>query len=152
MLKLRFAVALVALIPASAVYAQDAPAMDPEACAKHCREMAAAHQKAMDQRQAAWKEIEAQLDVARNARGDKKVAALESVVEKLVAFHGSMPGPMAGCPGMGGHGPGPMAKGAMGCCAGEMMKDCCRTRGMGPAGHGPHCPMMKGAETPKPAN
>ena len=69
---------------------------------KHCQEMAAAHQKMMDSQKAmkekhdaAWKEIEADLDTAKKANGEKKVAALESVVEKLVAFHGEMsrPGP-----------------------------------------------------------
>jgi hypothetical protein len=155
MLKLRFSVILLALIVASAIYGQEAPAMDAEACARHSKEMAAAHQKTMDQRQAAWKEIEAQLEVARNARGDKKVAALESVVEKLVAYHASMPGAAAGCPMMDGHGHGPMAGRAMECCGGQM-KGCCGAGAMGPSGHGPHCPMMKGAaeppEAPKPAN
>ena len=57
---------------------------------KHCKEMAAAHQKMMDSQKAmkekhdaAWKEIEAELDTAKKATGEKKVAALESVVEKL---------------------------------------------------------------------
>ncbi len=164
MLKVRVAVSLAALLVAGAALAQDAPAFDPEACAKHCREMAAAHQKQMDahkaqmeKRQAAWTEIEAQLDVAKKARGDKKVAALESVVEKLVAFHASAPGPMADCPMMGGpmRGPGPghMAGSGMDCC-GAGMKGCGGGRGPGP--HCPHCPMMKGMAGPpeasKPAN
>jgi len=158
MLKLRFAVPLAALIAVTAVRAQEAPAFDPEACAKHCQEMAAAHQKAMDarkarmeERQAAWKQIEAQLDAAKKARGDKKVAALESVVEKLVAFHASAPGPMDGCPMMGG--PGPMAGGAMGCCgAGWGMKGCCGPGGPGPGWRHRNCPMMKGQGGPPPAN
>ena len=115
MLKLRSPVMAMALFAASAVYGQDAPAMDPEACAKHGGEMAAAHHKMMEQRQAAWKEIEAQLEVARNARGDQKVAALESVVEKLVAFQAPA---MGDCPMMSGHGPGHMARGSMDCCGG----------------------------------
>jgi hypothetical protein len=146
MFKLRFPVLVMALIAASAVYGQDAPAMDPATCAKHGGEMAAAHQKMMEQRQAAWKEIEAQLEVARNARGDQKVAALESVVEKLVAFQAPA---MGDCPMMSGHGPGHMAKGSMDCCGGG-------DAATGPAGHGPHCPMMKGGakppETSKPAH
>ena len=159
MRKLRFPVMVMALIAATAVYAQEAPGFDPEACAKHCREMAAAHQKdvdaqkaLMEKRQATWKEIEAQLDAARNARGDKKVAALESVLEKLVAFHASTLQAMTGCPMMGGHGHGTMAGGPMGCCGGEM-KGCCGEGGMGPAAHGPaDCPMMKGGPKPPEAS
>jgi hypothetical protein len=155
MFKLRFPAILIALIAASALHGQESPAMDPEACAKHCREMAAANQKAMDERQAAWKEIQAELEVARNARGDKKVAALESAVEKLVAFHAPMPGGAAGCPMMEGHGRGPIAGHAMDCCGGQM-KGCCGAGAAGHAGHGPHCPMMKGGTeppaAPKPSN
>jgi hypothetical protein len=168
MLKFRFAVSVAALLVAGAALAQDTPAFDPEACAKNCREMAAAHQKAMDarkaqmeKRQAAWKDIEAQLDAAKKARGDKKVAALEAAIEKLVAFHASAPGPMGDHPMMGGamRGPGQgrMAGGGMGMgCCGAGMMGCCGGGGMGP-GPGPHdCPMMKGMagppEAPKPEN
>lgn len=158
MLKLRFAVPLAALIAVTVVRAQESPAFDPEACAKHCQEMAAAHQKATEarrarteERQAAWKQIEAQLDAAKKLRGDKKVAALESVVEKLVAFHASAPGPMDGCPMMGG--PGHMAGGGMGCCGGGAgMKGCCGAGGPGPGGRHHDCPMMKGQGGPPPAN
>lgn len=150
MLKARFAVSLAALMTASLVYAQEPKAADPEACAKHCQEMKASHQKAMDARQAAWKEIEAQLEVARKASGDQKVAALESAVEKLVAFQAPAPHAMADCPMMGGsmHGKG-HAGGGMDCCGGEGMKGCCGGAGAAAGPH--HCPMMKG-ETPKPAN
>jgi hypothetical protein len=160
MLKSRIAVSLAALIVAGAALAQEAPAFDPEACAKHCREMAAAHQKAMDarkarmgERQAAWKQIEAQLDAAKKARGDKKVAALESAVEKLVAFHASAPGPMDDCPMMGGpmRGPGPMAGGGMGCCGGGMM-GCCGGGAAGPGWRHHHCPMMRGQAGPPEAS
>src|SRR5512135_1674140 len=143
MIRHRYSIAVTSLFLASIVIGQT-PAMDPDACAKHCREMAAAHQKAAAERQAAWKEIESQLQAAKSAQGEKKVAALESVVEKLVAYHASMQSGPAGCP-MAGH---PMA-----CCAGD-------AHGGGHAGmmghHPDHCPMMKGApapsEAPKPSN
>jgi len=113
----RLSIALLALLAAAVVAAQQAPApapakpaFDSDACMKHCKEMAEAHQemvasqKAMkEKRDAAWKEIEAQLDSAKKARGEKKVAALESAVEKLVAFHGEMQRSMGeGMPGMMG--------------------------------------------------
>ena len=116
----RLPIALIALLVAAVVAAQPAPGRPPagpgfdsDACMKHCREMAEAHQKMMDSQKAmkekrdeAWKEIEAQLDTAKKARGEKKVAALESAVEKLVAFHGEMQRSMGGgMPGMMG-GPG----------------------------------------------
>jgi hypothetical protein len=120
MTKSRVPVVLLALLMATVVAAQQpgpAPAkpFDSDACMKHCKEMADAHQKMMDSQkamkekhEAAWKEIQAQLEIAKKARGEKKVAALESAVEKLVAFHGEMqrsmsermPGMMGG-PGMG---------------------------------------------------
>ena len=162
MLKLRFAAFMAASILAAAAVAQPGPGFDPEACAKHCREMAAARQKAMDackarmdERQAAWKEVQAALDAARTARGDKKIAALESAVQKLAALHASEPGAMAGmadCPMMGGpgHGPRHMAGGAMGgCCAGAT-GHCC---GGSPSGHHTRCPMMTDDSAPsKPAS
>jgi hypothetical protein len=134
----RLPIALFALLAAAVVAAQPAPgppparpAFDSDACMKHCKEMAEAQQKMMDsqkamkeKRDAAWKEIEAQLDSAKKARGDKKVAALESAVEKLVAFHGEMqrsmgermPGMMGGMAGhpMGGPGMGHEMGGMMG--------------------------------------
>src|SRR5512143_3554403 len=142
MMRLLFSISVMALCVTSVVFGQESPAMDPEACAKHCREMAAAQEKAAAQRQAAWKEIEAQLEVAKNARGDKKVAALEAAVQKLVAYHASMAGQPGGCATMGGHEHERMAGHAMGCCRGEM-KGCCGSGAAGPAGHGPHCAMMK---------
>ena len=118
---------------AGAALSQEPPAFDADACAKHCREMAAARSKSVEackaraqQRDAAWKEIEAQLQVARTSRGDKKVAALEAAVQKLVAYNASAPAAMADCPMMGGHAM------ASGCCAEHMksaaggaMNDCC---------------------------
>ncbi len=158
MFKTRFAVSLAALMAVSFAFAQEPKAADPEACAKRCQEMKASHQKAMEARQAAWKEIEAQLEVARKARGDQKVAALESAVEKLVAFQAPGSHAMADCPMMGGsmhgsmHGKG-HAGGGMDCCGGGM-KGCCG--GDGPAAGTHHCPMMKGEtgapEAPKPSN
>lgn len=137
MTKSRYPLGLLALLAAAAVAAQQptapassAPGFDSEACMKHCREMADAHQKMMDaqkamreKRDAAWKEIEAQLESAKKTRGDRKVAALESAIEKLVAFHGEMQrsmeqgpgmmGPMMGHP-MGGPGMGHEMGGMMG--------------------------------------
>jgi hypothetical protein len=148
MSKLRLVVsASLVLLVASAAFSQDSTAFDPEACAKHCREMAAARAKGaearealMKQREAAWKEIEAQLQVARTSRGDKKVAALETVIEKLMAYHASMPAGMAGCPMMGGHTMAP------GCCAehtkhgaGGGTKDCCAGAMKGCCGEGHTC-------------
>ena len=161
MTKSRFSIVLLALLAAAVVAAQTPgstpkPAFDSDACLKHCQEMAAAHQKMMDSQkamkekhEAAWKEIEAQLDAAKKAKGDKKVAALESAVEKLVAFHGEMqksmgermPGMMGGMAGhsmdcpmgheMGGHGMGH----EMGGMAGHgMMENCpCCQGGKAPA-------------------
>jgi hypothetical protein len=143
------------LIAAAAAFAEPekgatAPGFDADACAKHCKDMAAAKQKMMDEHKAmmdkhaaAWKEIQASLDEAKKSKGDKKVAALETAVEKLVAFHESMMSKMGGgpmghamMPGCGGMGH-PMGDrhdmhGKMG-----GMMDCC-------AGHGMHhdCPMM----------
>jgi len=159
MLKVRISIWSLALLLAGAVGAQEAkapaaPGFDAQACAKHCQEMAAAHQKMMDaqkammeKHQAAWKDIQTQLDAARKARGEKKVAALESVLEKLVAFHESMQKEMGGSPMMGGmmsgHG------GMMGCCGEAGMG-----MGMG-MGMPMDCPMMKGTTAQpagKPAN
>lgn len=152
MTRIRVFTLSIALLAAAAAFAQPekgspSSGFDADACAKHCKEMAGAKQKMMDERKtmmdkhaAAWKEIQASLDEAKKARGDKKVAALESAVEKLVQFHESM---MAKMPG------GPMGHGMMDCC-GEMAHsmgamhekmgggECC-------GGHKPmgtDCPMM----------
>jgi len=144
MTRSRLPIGLLALLVAAIVAAQQtpgsapaAPAFDSDACLKHCKEMAQAHQKMMDsqkamkeKRDAAWKEIETQLESAKKARGEKKVAALESAVEKLVAFHVEMqrsmgermPGMMSG-PGMGHEMGSMMGHGMMGmcpCCQGSM--------------------------------
>jgi Skp family chaperone for outer membrane proteins len=141
MLKLRISISVLVLTVAAMLGAQEktpaAAGFDAQACAKHCQEMAAAHQKMMDaqkammeKHQAAWKDIQAQLDIAKKARGDKKVAALEAAIEKLVAFHESMQKAMAESPMM-------MHGGMMGCCGPD---------GMG-MGMGIDCPMMKGMKT-----
>jgi len=145
MLKLRVSISLMALAIATSLGAQEktpaAPGFDAQTCAKHCQEMAAAHQKMMDdhkammeKHEAAWKDIQAQLDVAKKARGDKKVAALETVIEKLLAFHQSMQMAMADSP---------MPRGGM---AHGGMMGCCGAAGMG-MGMGMDCPMMKGMES-----
>ena len=75
------------------------------------------------------------------SRGELSQSALESVVEKLVAYQASTE---AGC-SMGGH--------TMACCGGDAKSG---HGPMGHAGHDEHCPMMKGAnaapEAPKPSN
>ncbi len=94
----------LALLASAVLTAQQAspsapsnPMMDGDACMRHCKEMAEARQKLMverkaakDKRDAAWKEIRAEVNSAKNLKGDKKVAALESALEKLLAFHESM--------------------------------------------------------------
>ena len=86
MIRHKSSVALMGLFLASVAVGQQSPAMDPEACARHCRQMAASREKAVAERQAAWKEIEAQLQAAKNAPGEKKVAALESVLEMIALW------------------------------------------------------------------
>ena len=165
MTKSRFSIVLLALLAAAVVAAQTPgsapkPAFDADACMKHCKEMADAHQKMMDSQkamqakhEAAWKEIEAQLDAAKKAKGDKKVAALESAVEKLVAFHAEMQHSMGqGMPmmmgGMAGH--------PMDCPMGHEMGGMAEHHaGMGHEmggmmGHGmmENCPCCKGAMAP----
>ncbi len=168
MTKSRFSIVLLALLAAAVVAAQTPgsapkPAFDSDACMKHCQEMAAAHQKMMDSQkamkekhEAAWKEIEAQLDAAKKATGDKKVAALESAVEKLVAFHGEMQKSMGeGMPGMMGGMAGhpmdcPMGH-EMGGMAGHTMGGPGMGQGMGGMmGHGmmENCPCCQGGKTP----
>ena len=113
-------------------------------CMKHCKQMAEARQKAMDAHKAqmdkmdaTFKEVRADLDAAKKARGDKKTAALEAAIEKLVSLHESMREHMGGMPGMG---PGMM--GHHGMMMG--MGSCCP----GMAGM-MDCPMMKGEAPPK---
>ena len=146
MIRHRFSVAVASLFLANALAGQQSPTMSSEACAKHRREMAASHEKAAAERQAAWKEIEAQLQTAKNAQGEKKIAALESAVEKLVAYQASTHAGPDGCP---------MASHAMACCGGDA-KNAHAPGMMGHAGHEEHCPMMKGTnaspEAPKPSN
>jgi hypothetical protein len=163
----------VAILLAGALSAQEkaTPGFNADACAKHCQEMAAQRQKMMDAGKAAaetsaaaWKEIRASVDAAKTARGEKKVAALESALDRLVEFHermmGGMPGMKgmreAGRPGMaccgaetaGQHSLAQDGPGMAGCCGGAAeccnarlaMADCCAGAREGM----PHdCPMMK---------
>lgn len=158
MLRMRLVSAAAALLVAAAALAQEKaappPAFDADACAKHCKEMAERRQKMMDDRKAmsdktadAWKEIRAAVDQAKKARGEKKVAALETALDRLVAFHEQM---MAGKPGM----PGMAGMHGMSCCGGGSadhpmmhggpggMAGCCGDM----HGHDmpDDCPMMKG--------
>jgi hypothetical protein len=115
---------------------------------KHCQQMAAARQKAQEAQQAArnkmdamFQEVRAALDTASKSKGDKKVAALQTAFEKLVAYHDAMhpqvsamgePHPMgmgSCCPGMEEHAMGG------GCCGMASMKECPMMRGAAPAHH-----------------
>ena len=123
-------VACLILLPMLLAQDKTPPAMADE-CMKHCRQMAEMRQKAMDERKAhmdkmdaVFKAVHADLDTARAAKGDKKTAALQAAIEKLVSLHESMRGEMGA--GMDHH---PMM-GMGSCCAGmAAMND---------------CPMMKG--------
>jgi len=157
----QMAIAGVFLAAAGAAWAQDkavpAPGFDADACAKHCQGMAADHEKMRDSHRAmeaktasAWKEIRAAVDEAKKTRGEKKVAYLESALDRLVSFHETM---MAGMPGGGMHPgmgmaccgemsrEGKMRHGAADCCADmQAMADCCAHPGSEKPGD---CPMMK---------
>jgi hypothetical protein len=130
---LALTIAAVAATGDQPAAAPAAPKMDHEACMKRCKEMGEARAKMAAKHEAAWKQIEADLATAKKATGEKKVAALESVVEKLVAFHGEMSqagtahatmASMDGhgmdcCAGKGGAAMASMSGKAMDCCAGE---------------------------------
>jgi len=155
-MRIRSSVVIAAFLAASVLMGQDAPAPaapDADACMKHCKEMAAARQKADEARQAdqrkmdaMFQEVRAALDTASKAKGEKKVAALELALEKLVAVHDAMHAQGPG-PGMGGHhsmGMGSCCGGmadhhpmGMGSCCAEMagMKDCPMMKGEAPAHH-----------------
>ncbi len=155
MTKSRLPLVLLSLLAAAVVAAQTpgaAPAKPADktddTCMKHGEKMAEscekmmASQKAMKEKHdAAWKEIETQLAAAKTATGEKKVAALESAVEKLVAFHGETQktaGGMACCAGMS-HEAGAMAGHHAG-----------MGHEMGMMGHGmmENCPCCKGGMAP----
>jgi len=133
--------ALASLILIPLLLAQDKPPSTmADECMKHCRQMADMRQKAMDERKArmdkmdaVFKEVHADLDAARAAKGDKKTAALQAAIEKMVSFHESMRSEMGAMPGMGmGMGMGhPMMMG-MGCCGGMAMSDCPMMKGDAP--------------------
>jgi hypothetical protein len=116
----------------------------------------------MEKNAAAWKEIRAAVDDAKKAKGDQKIADLETALDRLVSFHESMMagmgGPMPGMKGMdcgsamgGDH---PMAHGAdccgnmnamkhksPDCCGGKSaMADCCAHEAHGMPDD---CPMTK---------
>jgi len=131
---LGFAV-IASLVFVPMLFAQDkAPAAMADDCMKHCRQMAEMRQKAMDERKAhvdkmdaVFKEVRADLDTARAAKGDKKTAALQAAIEKLVSFHESMRGEMGA--GMDHH----SMMGMGSCCAGmAAMNDCPMMKGDAP--------------------
>lgn len=158
-----FVICLIAAVAlADKPAAAPAAKMDPDACMKKCKEMKAEHAKMAEaqkagraKQDAAWKQIEADLASAKTATGEKKVAALESVLDKLVALHGEMrqaEGGHAMMAGMDGHG--------MDCCAGKggaamasmsgkamdgKAMDCC-------AGEGHHADGMMGCDHEAPAS
>ncbi|HEY7114795.1 MAG TPA: hypothetical protein VIA45_17840 [Thermoanaerobaculia bacterium] len=128
----------VSLIVIPFTFAQDKfPGATADDCMKHCRQMAEMRQKAMDEHKAqmdkmdaVFKEVRADLDMARTAKGDKKTAALQAAIEKMVSFHESMRNEMASMPAMRmGH---PMMMG-MSCCGGmAAMSDCPMMKGDAP--------------------
>ncbi len=150
---------LLALLASAVVAAQQPadspkPMSDADACMRHCKEMGEARQKMMaehkamtEKRDAAWKEIRATVESAKTLKGDKKVAALESAMEKLLAFHESMQKSMGAGMGMGpGMGMGMGME--MSCC----MKGDHAMAGMDhPMGGMQDCPMMQGAKPAPPA-
>lgn len=132
-MKIRTGLVIATFLGASLLIGQDStppPAMGD--CMKHCQQMAAAKQKAHEthmaaqqKMDAAFAEVRAELATAKTAKGEKKVAALQAALEKLVAFHDAMHSQMEAA------GPGSMGHGEMGSCCGAMAA-------MG------DCPMMKG--------
>jgi hypothetical protein len=139
-MKARWIIALAAALMAAVVVADEKPAAPSpasmkEMCQKHCDEMAAAHEKMMadqkamtEKRDAAWKEIRATIASAKTLRGDKKLAALESALDKLATFHEEMMKSMPAHDGSMGHPMGHrMGMGMMmdDGCADMMMHGCC---------------------------
>jgi hypothetical protein len=139
-MKTRWIIAVAAALMAAVVVADEKPAAPSpasmkEMCQKHCDEMAAAHEKMMadqkamtEKRDAAWKEIRATIASAKTLRGDKKLAALESALDKLATFHEEMMKSMPAHDGSMGHPMGHrMGMGMMmdDGCADMMMHGCC---------------------------
>ena len=123
-------VACLTIVPL--LFAQEkSPSATADECMKHCKQMAEMRQKAADERKAhvdkmdaVFKQVRADLDTARTSKGDKKTAALQAAIEKLVSFHESMRSEMAAMPatGMGHHA---MMAGMGSCCGGmAAMSDC----------------------------
>jgi hypothetical protein len=141
----RTAIAILVSLAAAVAAAQQpaapsAPAsskMDHDACMGGSGD--SAHAKAMAKHDAAWKQIQADLATAKKATGEKKVAALESVVERLVALHGEMSQAgtsHAAMASMDGHGMDCCSKkgeAAMASMSGKAM-DCCAGEGHDAAG------------------
>jgi hypothetical protein len=169
MIRLKTMILASMLLGAAAAWGQEkspAPAPMDDACAKHCQKGMGDHKAMMEKNAAAWKEIRAAVDDAKKAKGDRKIADLETALDRLVSFHESMmaeTGSMPGMPGMKGmdycgamgadH---PMAHHAdccgdtrasksagMDCCARggkSAMADCCAHEAHGMPDD---CPMMK---------
>lgn len=166
-MKIRTTLAIAAaLLFSAAVRADEASApkaFSPDDCARHCRDMAAQkqkmtddHRKTADEMQAAWRDIEAELDIARKAKGDKKADALIIALDRLIATHQMMSDRMTPAPGgMMGMGPDccagmhDMPGMAMDCCAkmpaatAAMEMNCCAGKHE-KAAMGKDCPMMNG--------
>jgi len=101
--------AVVASAQQSAAPAAGSQKMDHDACMK----MDSADAQARAKDDAAWKAIQADLAAAKASTGDKKAAALEAALEKLIALHNEMwQTEHAGMAPAASHG-------AMDCCAGK---------------------------------
>ena len=163
MMRLKTMILASLLLGAGIAWAQEkspAPAPMGDACAKHCQKGMGDHKAMMEKNAAAWKEIRAAVDAAKKAKGDRKIADLETALDRLVSFHESTMAGMSATPGMAGMDCGggmgadhSMARG-MDCC-GDMramkhspdgcggqsaMADCCAREAHGMPDD---CPMMK---------
>ena len=116
--------AVVASAQKAAAPAAGSEKMDHDACMK----MDSAHSsEAQAKHNAALKAIQADLAAAKTATGEKKVAALEAALNKLIALHGeihstemaeaSNHGTMACCAGKEGAAKASMSEKKMDCCA-----------------------------------
>ena len=116
--------AVVASAQQSAAPAAGSEKMDHDACMK----MGSAHaSESQAKHDASLKAIQADLAAARTATGEKKVAALEAALNKLIALHGEMHsagmaeasnhGTMECCAGKEGAAKASMSAKKMDCCA-----------------------------------
>ena len=164
MMRLKTMILASLLLGAAVAWAQEKspmPAPMGDACAKHCQKGTGEHKAMMEKNSAAWKEIRAAVDAAKKAKGDQKIADLETALDRLVSFHESMMAGMGPMPGMAGmdcggrmEGDHSMAHGmdccgetraakhaGPDCCGGKSaMAECCAREAHGMPDD---CPMMK---------